>query len=240
MLKEIIAHRKPKSPISEAYRMLRTNISFSSIDKELKSIIITSASPSEGKSTTIANLAMTMVQAGKRVLIIDTDLRKPKVHKNFELPNMTGVTNVIAEHRDYRECIQAVGVDNLDILTAGPIPPNPSELLGSKKMDEFISVVTGDYDVVLFDAPPVGSVTDAAILSTKVDGVILVISSGATDIKIAQRAKELLEKVSANILGVVLNKISKQTAGNYYYYYYSYYENGDEAKNKKRSKNRKR
>lgn len=238
MFKQLIAHLKPKSPIAEAYRMLRTNITFSSIDKDIKSIVVTSSAPSEGKSTTMANLAVTIAQTGKHVLLIDCDLRKPSVHKNFGIMNLNGLTNVIAEHKDYRQCIQNVEVDNLDIMTSGPIPPNPSELLGSRRMDEFVKMVTKDYDMVLIDAPPVGAVTDAAILSTKVDGTILVVSSGSTDISLAQRAKQLLEKVQANIIGVVLNNISEQTVGSYYYHYYAYYQHEDPAPKRKKRKGR--
>ncbi|WP_094549307.1 CpsD/CapB family tyrosine-protein kinase [Petroclostridium xylanilyticum] len=237
--RSLIAHTNPKSPISEAYRVLRTNIQFSSVDKPLKVIVVTSAGPGEGKTTTMANLAITFAQSGSRTLLIDADLRKPKVHRTFYLSNQKGMTNVLAQHDDYKQHIQKSAAENLDVLTSGPIPPNPSELLSSNSMKQFIEKVRQDYDIVLIDAPPVGTVTDAAILSTIVDGTMLVTASGQVEIEAAQRAKELLEKVKANIIGVVLNKLSKNAQGNYYYYYYYYYGEDEDKAKKKRKKPRK-
>ncbi|WHH57520.1 CpsD/CapB family tyrosine-protein kinase [Petroclostridium sp. X23] len=232
----LITHNNPKSPISEAYRVLRTNIQFSGVDKPLKIMVVTSAGPGEGKSTTIANLAITFAQSGSKVLLIDGDLRKPKVHKTFNTHNQTGLTNVLAQHADYKQYVKQCDIDNLDILTSGPIPPNPSELLSSNSMKKLLERFREDYEIVLIDAPPVGTVTDAAILSTIVDGTILVAASGQVEIEAAQRAKQLLEKVNANIIGVVLNKLSKNEQGNYYYYYYYYYGEDDGNDKKKRKK----
>lgn len=221
----LITHVNPKSPVSEAFRTLRTNIQFSSLDKEIRVITITSSEPSEGKSTVISNLAIAMAQSGQSVLVIDCDLRKPTVHKTFRINNSLGFTSALVENVEISSIINEIeGIDNLSVLTSGPIPPNPSELLSSKKCKRFIEELKEEFDVILLDAPPVGVVTDAAILSTFVDGIILVIGHGQVDIHSIQRTKELLEKVKAPIIGTVLNKIpiSKGKYGGYKYY--SYYE----------------
>lgn len=230
----IITHSDPKSPISEAYRVLRTNIQYSSIDKPLKTIVVTSTGPMEGKTTTVANLAVCFAQMGSKVLLIDADLRKPRIHKVFWLSSETGLTNFLALHGDYKKHIRSSNIPNLDILTSGAMPPNPSELLNSNAMKQFIKNVQDDYDIVLLDAPPVGSVTDASIISTYVDGTILVVSSGKVKYDALKHAKELLEKVNANIIGVVLNNIDKKSNGNYYYY--SYYSDEDDKSKKVRRK----
>lgn len=235
----LIVHTDPKSPVAESYRVLRTNIQFASVDKPIKVIAVTSSTPGEGKTTTIANLAITFAQSGSRVLIMDADLRKPRVHKVFHVPNDRGMTTVLSRLYSYSECIVGSVVDNLYILTSGPIPPNPSEMLSSNAMKSFLEQVKQDFDIILIDAPPVGVVTDAAIISTIVDGTILVISSGHVEIEAAQRAKELLEKVNANILGVVLNKVNKDNQGGSYSYYY-YYADDNDNKGKKGKRNRKK
>lgn len=243
-LKSLVVHNNPKSPVAESYRVLRTNIQFASVDKPVKVIAVTSSCPEEGKTTTIANLAITFAQSGSSVLLLDADLRKPRVHKSFGLTNNTGMTTVLAQHIDYKKCIAAARVDNLYILTSGPIPPNPSELLTSNAMKSLIEKLREDFDIILLDTPPVGIVTDAAILSTIADGTILVVSSGKVEIGAAQRAKELLQKVNANILGVVLNNIEKNGRNDYYYnYYYASDSEGERTVNKrlknKKSKNKK-
>lgn len=242
-LRSLIVHTNPKSPTAESYRVLRTNIQFASVDKPVKVIAVTSSSPGEGKTTTLANLAITFAQSGSKVLLIDADLRKPRVHKVFYLSNVTGMTSVLAQRIDYKTCVTQATIDNLYVLTAGPIPPNPSELLASNAMKTLMNDLRNDFDIILIDTPPVGIVTDAAILSTIVDGTILVVSSGGVEIEAAQRSKELLEKVNANILGVVLNKIAKENYGNYYfsYYYYAEEKDGEKKKGKKhRSKKKKK
>lgn len=218
---KIVTHYDPKSPIAEAYRTLRTNIQFSNFDKKLKSIVITSAGPGEGKSTTAANLAVSMAQDNKAVLLIDCDFRKPQIHKYFAISNSVGITNIIAEGIEKDLAASHISEFKLDILSSGPIPPNPSELLGSKKMKDFVHSMENVYDMVIIDAPPAGVVTDASIVSTYVGGVILVCGSGQAHIEAAQRTKELIEKVKGNILGVVLNKIP-MNEGSYYKYNYSY------------------
>ena len=211
----LISHFNPKSPIAEAYRQLRTNIQFSSLDNPVRTLLVTSTGPEEGKTTTLANLAITMAQTGSRVTLVDCDFRKPSLHDLFGLPAAPGLTNVLlgADAIPYQEC----GIENLRILAAGPLPPNPSELLGSRRMSEVIVQLKGEADYVLFDTPPVVIVTDAAVLATRVDGVLLVVSAGKTRRELAQRAKGLLEKVNAPLLGVVLNSVKYEpTIHNYY------------------------
>ena len=240
--KNLITQTNPKSPISEAFRTLRTNIQFSSIDKEIRTIVFTSSTPKEGKTTVAANLASSIAMGDKRVLIIDCDLRRPNLHKLYEIPNFEGLTNVLMGERTLDEVLH-YGMkesNSLSILTSGPLPPNPSELLSSIKMRKFLENVKLEYDMIILDSPPVGLVTDSAVLSTIVDGTILVIESGKTEIEAAQRAKELLDKVNANILGVVLNKIPMGNRGSYKYSYYQYNdyygEDNIEAKKKIRAK----
>lgn len=235
-----ITHTDPKSPISEAYRVLRTNIQYSSIDKPLKTIVVTSSGPMEGKTTTVVNMAITFAQAGNRVLLIDSDLRKPKMHKIFMVSNYSGLTNMIADHDEYRKYVRTSDVPNLDVLPCGTIPPNPSELLASNAMLQFMQDVRNDYDIIFMDAPPVGSVTDAAIISTFVDGTILVVNSGRVEIGALKKAKELLMKVNANIIGVVLNKLTKDVSGSYYYYQYDYYNDSEPRRKKKRRRDKKK
>lgn len=218
----IITNRDPKSSAAEAYRTLRTNIEFSNIDRSIKSIVITSSNPNEGKSTVAINLSVAMANANKKVLLIDSDLRKPTLHLFVGVSNDTGLTNVLVEDVDYKKLVKSISdLEHLDILISGPIPPNPSELLGSNKMKIFLEKVLEDYDMIFLDSPPVGLVTDAAILSTVVDGTILICAAGETEIDQAKVAKSLLEKVNANIIGVVLNKIPIKK-GKYYKYNYYY------------------
>ncbi len=220
----IITHKNPKSPISEAFRTLRTNIQFSSIDKELSSIVMTSSGPGEGKSTVSVNTAMTMAQADKKILLVDCDLRKPKIHTFFGVLNVYGLTNILAEGLPLEDVVYEPDVeDDLHVLMAGPIPPNPAELLGSKRMRGFLKEAETKYDMVILDSPPVGMVTDAAILSTIADGTILVCAVEQAEIEATKAAKALLDKVEANILGVVLNKVPVSQGGYYKYHYYNYY-----------------
>ena len=217
----LITYNDPKSHVAEAYRMLRTNIMFSSVDKKIKTIVVTSAGPSEGKSTVAANFGITLAHADSKVLIIDCDLRKPTIHKKFGLSNRVGLTNILAQKLDFRKNMQNVAqIPNLYFITSGPLPPNPSELVGSEKMRNLMWEIYEEFDYIIFDTPPVGVVTDAAQLSSFMDGVILVLESGNVEIEAAQRAKALLSNVKANILGVVLNKIEAK-ANDYYKYYYT-------------------
>jgi capsular exopolysaccharide synthesis family protein len=216
----IITQLNPRSPISEAYRTLRTNIDFSSVDQKLQVIAMTSASPGEGKSTTVVNLAVTYAQSDKRVLIIDADLRKPTVHQNFAISNRWGLTSLLASQASIDEVVKETHIENLYALTSGPIPPNPSELLASQKMTQLLADMRDKFDVIIVDTPPTLAVTDAQIVATKCDGVVLVIDSGRVKREMALKAKANLEHVKARILGVVLNNIDRKNAESYYYYYY--------------------
>ncbi|WP_083227546.1 CpsD/CapB family tyrosine-protein kinase [Geobacillus thermoleovorans] len=218
--RNLITAEDPKSPIAEQYRTIRTNIQFSFIDAPLRSLIVTSTGPGEGKSTTTANLAVVFAQQGKKVLLIDADLRKPTVHYTFRLNNYMGLTNVLTGSAPLLSTCQATEIDHLSILTSGPIPPNPAELLSSNAMAQCLEQLYETFDLVIFDTPPVLAVTDAQILANQCDGTVLVIESGGTEIEAAVKAKELLEAANAKLLGVVLNKRKHRDGGYYYYYQY--------------------
>jgi len=217
--KKLITESYPKSPISEGYRMLRTNIEFSTIDYKLQVIMVTSSKPSEGKSTTSANMAVAFAQSNKRVLLIDADLRKPSQHHLFGTSNRVGLTTILFKQKELSEVIQPTNTENLWIIHAGPTPPNPSELLSSKQMATLLSTVRGMYDVIIIDTPPILSVTDAQIVATQSDGVVLVIDSGKVKKDVALKAKASLEHVNAKLIGVVLNNINRNDSDSYSYYY---------------------
>ncbi|WP_339165032.1 CpsD/CapB family tyrosine-protein kinase [Siminovitchia sp. FSL H7-0308] len=216
--RQLITSLNPKSPVSEQYRTIRTNILFSSIDDEIRSLMVTSSGPGEGKSTTVANLAIVFAQQGKRILLVDADMRKPTVHYTFGVTNTFGLTNVLARQMELQEAVKSTSEELLFVLTSGPIPPNPAELLSSRGMKQFFEEALNEYDLVMFDTPPVLAVTDAQILSNQCDGTILVISSGKTETESAQKTKDLLEAAQAKILGVVLNNKKMDKNDNYYYY----------------------
>jgi non-specific protein-tyrosine kinase len=214
----LITLTNPRSPISEAYRTLRTNIEFSSFDQKLISLVVTSAGPEEGKSTTLANLAVAMAQAGKQVILVDCDLRKPTQHDLFGLKNERGLTSLmIADANLDHPPLQPTAQEGLQLLAAGPTPPNPAELLGSKRMGEVIKALSAKAERVILDAPPILAVTDAAVLATKVDGVLLVVNAGGTKRDHIQRAHALLKKVNARIIGVALNNVKYDASLNRYY-----------------------
>lgn len=198
----LITLANPRSPAAEAYRTLRTNLMFSSLDKPLTTLVVTSPAPDEGKSTTLANLAVTLAQGGRRTLLVDCDLRRPSQHEIWGLPNSQGLTSLVLDGDDPK--LAQVGIENLWLLPSGPLPPNPADLLGSRRMDEAIAALKARADIVLFDAPPVVAVTDAALLASKLDGVLLVVSAGRTRREHAERARELLEKINVRIVGAVL------------------------------------
>jgi protein-tyrosine kinase len=216
--RNLISFYSPRAAISEQYRTIRTNIQFSSVDESIQSIMVTSSGPEEGKSTTVANLAVVFAQTGKKVLLIDADLRKPTVHYTFQVDNLLGLTNVLTKQSSMEDAVNSTKVENLFVLTSGPIPPNPAELLGSKAMDDLLEMAMTVYDIVIFDTPPVLAVTDAQILANKCNGTILVVNSGKTEVEPAVKAKELLLSSKGKLLGVVLNQ--KNANDSQYYYYY--------------------
>lgn len=217
--RRLVAHTNPKLPIAEQYRTVRSNIQFSNLDEDIRSLVMTSSGPGEGKSTTAANLAIVYAQQGKRVLLIDADLRKPTAHFSFRLENYVGFTNVLTRKAKLLDAVHKTNIPNLSVLTSGPIPPNPSELLASKNMDALLDEMYETFDFILFDTPPTLAVTDAQVLANKVEATILVISSGKTEREAAQKAKELLLNAKARLLGVILNNRKIEDGGHYYYYY---------------------
>lgn len=207
------------SPVSEQYRTIRTNIKFaSSADQEIKTIVVTSSGPGEGKSTTSANLAVVFADSGQKVLLIDADLRKPTIHKTFNLVNNKGFSNLVSTQELIDEVVQKTIVPNLDVLTSGPKAPNPSELLGSVRMENLLSELRNMYDLIIFDMPPVVAVTDAQIMSSKVDGTLLVVREEVSRKESLYKAKELLELVNANVLGAIYHGAKNANDQGYYYY----------------------
>jgi capsular exopolysaccharide synthesis family protein len=213
--------KKAKAQVAEQFRTLRTNIRYSSLGNEIKSIVVTSSMPDEGKSTIISNLAVAMANAGKRVIIVDCDLRKPTIHKRFSISNSQGLTNILVQDKKKTEIMIVTDIPNLYIIPSGPIPPNPSELLGSMAMKDTLEELTRIFDMVLIDTPPVLNISDAQILSALSQGTIIVASYGKSEKKALLNAKENIEKVGGKILGVVINKIPQKhndSYGNYFSY----------------------
>jgi capsular exopolysaccharide synthesis family protein len=234
---ELVSHTYPKSTASEAFRGLRTNILFSSADHPPQVILTTSPGPGDGKTLTSINLAITMAQFGSKVLLMDGDLRRPRIHKVFGLSRENGVSNVLAGSVDQNAAvIQATDIPNLSVITSGPVPPNPSELLGSKRMTRFLDMLRERYDRVIIDCTPVTAVTDASVLASFVDGVVLILRANESTKDLAKSALEGLQRVKAKVLGVVLNAVDLQKESSYYYHYYYYYYGEDGGKKKRRSK----
>ncbi|PID87268.1 MAG: capsular biosynthesis protein [Chloroflexi bacterium] len=212
----LITLTDPQSPVSEAYRTLRTNLSFYSLDNPLRSLVVTSPAVGEDKGELVANLAVTMAQSGRKTLLIDCDLRRPVLHECFGLSNESGLTNMILND-EQAPPLQETRVANLTLLTSGSKPPNPADLLGSKKVDQLIVNMTEQFDFVLFHAPPVVALTDATILGAKVDGVLLIITAGKTRRDHAEKAKDMLEKAHVRVVGVALTNAPKDSSlGDYY------------------------
>ncbi|MGX7419732.1 CpsD/CapB family tyrosine-protein kinase [Carnobacterium gallinarum] len=215
----LVTITKPNSVIAEQFRTIRTNIQFSMVDKDLKSLVFTSSGPGEGKSTTSANVAVVFATQGKRVLLIDADMRKPTVHKTFELTNHQGLTTLLTEKEVILgNIIHETDTENLFILTSGPIPPNPSELLDSKKMNKIIKTLEESFDLIIFDMPAIVSVTDAQVMASKTDGTVFVIRNGVANKDAVLKAKELLDIVNANVVGTIFNGLEKRKDKAYKYY----------------------
>ena len=266
---QIVALANPRSPIAEAFRSLRTNIQFANPGKQVRSLLITSAGPTEGKTLTAANLAVSLAGGGSKVILVDTDLRKPRLHRLFEVPKEPGFTNLVIDQPGplppnpplpksgeggtgrasppgpALSKVEGLGgteggaldgylrrteVENLWVLPCGTVPPNPAELLGSPRAAEVMEQLKEHADVVVYDSPPAATVTDAVVLSSRVDAVLQVVLAGVTRRDLVLRGKAVLEKVGAHILGPVLNRVSLSDLGYYYYYYYGYYRDDHEPK----------
>lgn len=216
----VIAHRHPKSLATEQYRLIRNNIQFSSVDKKIQTIVVTSPEPSDGKSTTAANLAVVLAQQGKQVLLIDADLRKPSVHYTFNVSNIHGLTSVLTKKINLEQAFCKSNIPNLDVLTSGPIPPNPSELLDSNAMEMMMEQLKGMFEYIVFDTPPILIAIDSQIMANKCDGVIMIVASGKTHRDVGVKAKDRLHQANAHVLGVVVNGI--ESTNNRYRYYDQY------------------
>ena len=231
-----IASVEPRSPITEAFRGLRTSLQFTGVDKPIKTIMVTSAGASEGKSTITANLAIVMAQAGMRVVLIDADLRRPTVHKTFSRPNRNGLTDLMLQGAaGWNGAVQETPIRNLFLISSGQLPPNPSEILASQKMRQLLEHFSKSSDVVIIDTPPALAVTDATVLAPHVDAVLLVVDTGATRIGAVAQVKAQFEQVGVKLMGVVMNKVSVGRGNGYYYYNYYYYnaESADAGGKKK-------
>ncbi len=212
----------PNSTVSEVYRVIRANLDFMGVDEPIRSMVVTSSMPGEGKTVTGANFAIVNAQAGRRTIIVDADLRKPMMHRVFQLSNQTGVTSVLIKQSELTSAIQHTKVENLDVLTSGALPPNPAEVVGSKAMKELIKQLTEMYDLVIVDSPPVLSVADARLLGQEVNGVLFVVSAHQVSKVALKKAKESLDLVGVKIIGTILNKKKLTKSENYYYYHYGY------------------
>lgn len=217
-LQNLITIAQPRSAISEAYRTLLTSIDFAGLDKPIRTLMLTSASPEEGKSSTLANLAAVAAQEGRKVIVVDCDLRRPSLHTIFNLPNAEGLTTSLMSAEALKSPpLRSVGVEGLAVLTSGPIPPNPLELLASRRMQELLAGLSERADMVLVDAPPVVAVADAAILASKVDAVLLVVQAGRAKRDYVERAKALLDKANARIIGAALTNVQADRLLTRYY-----------------------
>jgi non-specific protein-tyrosine kinase len=219
---KLVAAGSPRAPISEAYRALRTNIQFASVDGVLQSLMVTSAGPGEGKSTTAANLAIVLAQAGRRVVLVDADLRRPVLHRQFGLSNSRGLTTALLDVKTaVADHLQGTEVAGLTVMTSGPIPPNPAELLGSHRMADLLASLKHETDVIVIDSTPVLTVADALVLAPHVDGTVLVVEVGKTRRDALVQAREALQRTEGRLFGIALNKVSIERSG---YYYYAYYQ----------------
>ncbi len=219
VINQLEVMNRPKSVISEQFRTLRTNILFTSSDKEIKRVMITSSEPGEGKSTVTANTATAFAQAGYKTVVIDADMRKPTQHKIFGVNNVIGLSTVISGQGELEQAIKPTEVENLHLITSGAVPPNPSELLGSLVMEDLLETLDQAYDIVIIDTAPILAVTDSKIVANLVDGSLLVVNANNRHREKVVDAKTELEKSEAKILGVVLNELDVKEEGSNYYYY---------------------
>ena len=211
-----VMEKAPKSIDAEAYRSLRSNIEYSSFDDEYRVIVVTSSVPGEGKSTTAGNLAIALAQSGNSVLLVDCDMRKPSIHKKFKISNAAGTAELLLRKKLFEEVANKYN-ENLTIITAGKIPPNPSEMLASRAMTAFIEEMKKEFKYIILDTPPLQAVTDAQVLSTKADGVLLVVKAGSTKREMVLNSVDLIKKVQGKVIGTVLNGVENKK-NNYYYY----------------------
>ena len=236
---ELVTFQSPKSTASEAYRGIRTSLLFSSAEKQPRIFLVTSAAPQEGKTTTALNLAITMAQTGGKVILLDGDMRKPSLHKVFGFPKDKGLSSILVGNCVLKDALLATQVPNLDMIPCGPIPPNPSEILGSPRMADLLEELRKSYGQVVIDTPPITAVTDAVVIGRLVDGAVVVIRAGATPREIVRNGLTQLKVVSSPILGVVLNGVDMDRDGSYYYQYYYYYY-GEDGSRKRRVYKKKR
>ncbi len=236
---ELVTLHSPKSTASEAYRGIRTSILFSSAEKQPQVLLVSSAAPQEGKTSTAVNLAITMAQTGGKVILLDCDMRKPSVHKVFGLPRDRGMSSILVGNCEVKDALLNTPVPNLDMIPCGPIPPNPSEILGSPRMARLLELLRKSYTRVVIDTPPITAVTDAVVIGRLVDGAVVVVRAGATPREIVRNGLVQLKAVSSPILGVVLNGVDMDRDGYYYYQYYYYYY-GEDGTKKKRVHTKKR
>jgi len=216
--RKLVTTINPNFIVSEQYRTIRTNINFSTPDKSLQTILFTSSETGEGKSTSASNVAVVFAQEGKKVLVVDADMRRPTMHYTFQVNSAKGLSNLLVKHYLLKDVVKKTEVEGLHLITCGHLPSNPAELLSSQSMDELIKEMKESYDIIIFDAPPVLSVADAQILSNKCDGTIIVINSGSTEKESVIKANEALKKSKANIIGTILNNFKLDKAHSYYQY----------------------
>lgn len=230
---ELITHLAPKSNFSESYRSIRTSLLLSGSAPDLRAIIVTSPLPSEGKTVTVSNLAVTLAQTGKRVLVIDADLRKPRMHRIFRMRNLTGLTNFLTTGVELKELVKATEIPNLYLITSGPVPPNPAELLGSDKMFKLLETLKGNFAYILIDTPPILAVTDALVLGPAIDGFVIIVWGDKTPRDALKQARDTLEMTKIKTLGVIINNLNVHKHGSYYksyyYKYQHYYEEGQKS-----------
>jgi len=217
---QLFVRDDPRSPAAEAIRSLRTNLQFVGLDRSLRSVMVTSAGPSEGKTSIASNLAASLAESGIKTIVVGVDLRKPALHRVFERSNRIGLTNLLLGQTSLEDALQETDVPNLRLLAAGPIPPNPAEMLGTEAMRAVHEKLVAAAEMVVYDSTPIAAVTDAVVLSRIVDGVIFVVAVRQTPRELVRKAKEQLEQVRANILGVVANRVEVRGSEGYYYYYY--------------------